>query len=81
MGRTGRDRVHSLVRALLQHLGGVRLPVLPRLSSLYEGRGRVRLEDLRHHHDDDRDRFGRVSIRENRALPDRLAWCHPAAAR
>ena len=75
------DRLHPDLRDLLQHLGQLRVPVLSRLHALHEGRGCLRLEDLRHHHDDAGHQPGRVSVRQDRPFPDDPAGCDPAAAR
>jgi hypothetical protein len=66
VGRADHHRLHPHLRALLQYLVELRLPLLPRLSPLHEGRGRLRVQDLRHHHDHDRHQPGRLSVRSYR---------------
>ena len=70
LGRPDHHRLHPDLRALLQHLVELRLPLLPRLPPLHEGPGRLRVEGVRHLHDDDRHQPGWLSVRPDRAVPD-----------
>src|SRR6476659_3419715 len=81
LGRARGDRLHPDLRNLLQYLGELRVPVLPRLSEIFEGRGRLRLEDLRYHHDHGGHQPWGISVRQDRPLSHHPARCDPATAR
>ena len=81
LGRADRDRPDPDLRAVLQHLVELRFPLLPRFPPLFEGRGSVRVEGVRHFHDDDRHRARRLSVRADRAAADSADRCDPAGVR
>jgi hypothetical protein len=54
----GGDGFHPDLCALLQYLGQLRLPLLSGLPALHQGSGGLRLQGLRHYHDDGRDFLG-----------------------
>jgi MFS family permease len=81
VGRADRDRTDPQLHPVLQYLVIVRLPLLPRLSALHEGRGGVRVEGVRNLHDDDRHRSWRLPVLADRANPDNPDRRHPAGVR
>src|SRR3569623_1593612 len=81
LGRADRDRPDPDLCAVLQYLGVVRVPLLPRFHALFEGRGGLRVEDLRHRHVDHRGQHRRLPLPAHRTLPDRADRCGGADLR